>query len=247
MINTYQTSLAPPPVPPRSNRPQTILFPAPLPSQSHTKVLIRFLVGVVVLHLLLSVGGFIFLYHNDQLLKEPEERSQMKGAEVRKLKGNGARAAFLSSDDQETTRTVSAHMLVELESHTPKKKPGYLQWNKQHSIRKNIGIYRSSWLTILRPGDYFVYSMVTFTKNDHVNALESVVKLRKNSKGNETNVMEAFCDLDSSGSEEILHKCTATQGRLITLEEGNQLSVWVQNLSLVNYENEVTTFGMYKL
>lgn len=247
MINTYQTSLAPPPVPPRLSRSQTVLFPAPLPSPSHTKVLIRFLVGVVVLHLLLSVGGFIFLYHNDQLLKQTEDKSQTMGAEVNKLRGNGARAASLTSDDQETGHTVSAHMLVQLEPHRAENKPGYLQWDKKHSIQKKISSYRSSWLTITQPGDYFVYSRVTFSKNDPVHPLESIVKLRKTITGNQTDVMAAYCNLDSSGSKEIPRKCTATQGQLITLEAGNQLSVWVRNLSLVNYEDGATTFGMYKL
>ncbi|XP_022050566.1 CD40 ligand [Acanthochromis polyacanthus] len=246
MINTYQTSLAPPPVPPRLSRSQTVLIPAPLPSPSHTKVLIRFLVGVVVLHLLLSVGGFIFLYHNDQQLKETEERSLIKGAEARNLRGNGERAA-LSSDDQETDYRVLAHMLVNSQSHTAENKPGYLQWDKKHSIQKKIGFFRSSWLTIIQPGDYFVYARVTFSKNDPVHPLESIVKLRKNNTGNETDVMAAYCDLDSSGSKKIPRMCTATQGQLITLQAGNQLSVWVRNLFLVNYEDGATTFGMYKL
>ena len=60
--------------------------------------------------------------------------------------------------------------------------------------------------------------------------------------------MQAFCNLDShSGSAAIPRMCTASQGEVISLEKGNQLSVWVQDLSLVNYEDGSTTFGMYKL
>lgn len=68
MINTYQTSLAPPPVPPRS-RSQPVLIPASLPSRGHNKVLIPFLVGVVVLHLFLSVTGFFYLYYHEHMVK----------------------------------------------------------------------------------------------------------------------------------------------------------------------------------
>lgn len=34
---------------------------------------------------------------------------------------------------------------------------------------------------------------------------------------------------------------------MITLEKGHQLSVWVHDLSLVDYKDGATTFGMYKL
>ncbi|KAK5924887.1 hypothetical protein CgunFtcFv8_017462 [Champsocephalus gunnari] len=65
MINTYQTSVAAPPVPPRLSRSQQVLFPAP--SQGHSKSLLRFLAGVVMLHLFLSVGGFIYLKQYDTM------------------------------------------------------------------------------------------------------------------------------------------------------------------------------------
>lgn len=57
--------------------------------------------------------------------------------------------------------------------------------------------------------------------------------------------MQAYCDLDSKS--EIPRLCTATQGEVIKLDKGNQLSVWVLDPSLVNYEEGATTFGMYKL
>lgn len=60
--------------------------------------------------------------------------------------------------------------------------------------------------------------------------------------------MQAYCNLDThSGGVSTPRLCTASQGEVITLEGGNQLSVWVQNLALVNYEEGATTFGMYKL
>ncbi|XP_041799418.1 CD40 ligand isoform X2 [Chelmon rostratus] len=229
MINTYQTSLAPPPVPPRLSRSHPVLIPAPLPSQGHSKSLIRFLVGVVLLHLFLSVGGFIYLYHNDKMEK-------MYSAEGK---------AYLSSEKQETSYKTLARMTV-AETSTPTS--GYLTWNMNHSVRRGINYYHKSWLTILQPGDYYVYSRVTFSKGDSKRPQASWVKLRKNETAGEKTVMQAYCSLDShSGSASIPRLCTATQGEVITLEKGNQLSVWVPDLSQVNYEEGATTFGMYKL
>ncbi|XP_051274840.1 CD40 ligand [Dicentrarchus labrax] len=235
MINTYQTSLAPPPVPPRHSRSQPVLIPAPLPSQGHSKSLLRFLVGAVLLHLFLSVGGFIYLYHNGKM-----------GLQGRLSSAEGT-ATYLSSEKQETSSKILARMVVEHTTvQTPK--PGYLPWDTKHSVLKDINYYRKSWLTILQPGDYYVYSRVTFSKGGSQRPLASMIMLRKHETGEEKTVMQAFCNLDvQSGSASIPRMCTASQGDVITLEKGNQLSVWVQDLSLVNYEEGATTFGMYKL
>lgn len=52
-----------------------MLIPEPLPSRGHSKPLIRFLVGVVVLHFFLSVAGFIYLYNEKMVRKKPYFRS----------------------------------------------------------------------------------------------------------------------------------------------------------------------------
>lgn len=72
MINTYQTSLAPPPVPPRHNRSHSVLIPVPHPSQGRSKPLVSLLVTLVFLQLLLSVGGFVYLYHNGNTVINPK-------------------------------------------------------------------------------------------------------------------------------------------------------------------------------
>lgn len=100
----------------------------------------------------------------------------------------------------------------------------------------------------MEPGDYYVYSRVTFSRGDSVRPLATIVKLRKNKTGEEKTLMQAYCNLDShSGSALIPRLCTAMQGDVISLEIGNQLSVWVQDLSLVDYDEGATAFGMYKL
>lgn len=233
MINTYQTSLAAPPVPPRLSRSHPVLIPAPLPSQGHSKSLIRFLVGVVLLHLFLSVGGFIYLYHYGKLGDVPS---------------TDGKAAFLSSDKQETSYRAAARMLVDKSSKSKKSAEGYLQWAIDHSLLRNINYYRNSWLTILETGDYYVYSRVTFSKGDSKVPLTSIIKLRKTETGEEKDVMQGYCNLDDHrGSPPVPRLCTVTQGDVITLEKGHQLSVWVHDLSLVDYKDGATTFGMYKL
>lgn len=114
-----------------------------------------------------------------------------------------------------------------------------------HSTRRNINYYTKSWLTILQSGDYYVYSRVTFSKGDRMRPLASRVVLRKNEAEEEKIVMQAFCNLNSNST--VPQMCTATQVEVLTLEKGNQLTVWVQDLLLVDYAEEVTTFGTYKL
>lgn len=238
MINTYQTSLAPPPpppVPPRHSRSHPVLIPTTLPSRGHSKALLKFLVGVTLLHLFLSIGGFIYLNYNRKMGKSvlAEEK-----------------ASSLLSEKQETSSKPLARMVVEEREHTSDEKPssGYLRWDMDHSTLREINYFYKSWLTVPQPGDYYVYSRVTFSKGDSIRPLATNIKLRKNETEEEKTVMQAFCNLEHrTGSASPPRLCTASQGEVITLERGNQLSVWVQDLSLVNYEEGATTFGMYKL
>ncbi|TNM99134.1 CD40 ligand [Takifugu flavidus] len=231
MINTYQTSLAPPPVPPRLSRPESVLVPMPLTSQGRSKPLL--LVTLMLLQFLLTVGGFVYLYYNGKLDKMSPE----------------AAAGYVSLEKEMTARRIVARMMVKKRTRTDEKSD-YLQWDIKHSFRRDISYYHNIWLTVQQPGDYYVYSRVTFSKGSPRMPLASKVKLRKNETGAVETVMQAFCSLtdrvDDSGAS-VPHLCTATQGDVIALESGNQLSVWVQDLTLVNYEAGATTFGMYKL
>ncbi|XP_034037577.1 CD40 ligand [Thalassophryne amazonica] len=228
MINTYQTSIAPPPVPPRLNKTHQVLIPAPDPPQRHRKSLISFFIGVVLLNLLLSVAGFIYLFNK---MKEPA--------------GSEAKAAALSS----YRPSASAQMVVEKPSRLPQKATSdYLQWDIKHSLRRNINHVDRRWLTILQPGDYYVSSQVTFSRGDPEHPLASIVKLRKHVEGEEQVVMQGYCSLDTlSKAPAVPHMCTVTQGKVLTLETGDQLSVWVHNLLQVDYSEGATTFGLHKL
>ncbi|KAM4621452.1 CD40 ligand [Polymixia lowei] len=231
MINTYQTSLPPPPVPPRLSRSGPILLPALAPSHGPSKSLLRFLVGVVLLHLLLSLGGFIYLYTTGRMDKLPSAEGRV------------------ASRSSETPHTAMARMTVKPPSRTTtgqQEPEGYLQWNMDHSVRRNINFYHASWLTVLQPGDYYVYSRVTFSKWHPNLPLASSVRLRESDSGPVKDVMKSYCSLEKQ-EKQSPRMCTANQGEVITLKPGNQLSVWVQDLSLVDYDEGATAFGMYKL
>ncbi|XP_068425888.1 tumor necrosis factor ligand superfamily member 6-like [Clinocottus analis] len=227
IISTHPTSLHM--VPERLNRSDPVLPPAPLVSRGHGASLSRILVAAVSLHVILSVGGFIFLGHQDRKLSIQLPSSEKQ--ETAKQQHNKAFARMVVEPlwNGESTR-------------------GYLQWDLHHSVRTSISYYRNSWLTILQAGDYHVYSRVTFSNGNIERPLVSRVLLRKNETGEEAVVMQAFCNVDRSGeSASIPRLCTATQGDVIPLERGNQLTVWVPDLSLVDYEEGATVFGLYKL
>lgn len=124
---------------------------------------------------------------------------------------------------------------------------GYLKWDTKNSVLKGVNYFNETLLTVQQTGDYYVYSKVTFSKAAAKSPLVGEVKLRTNDKDQEAKtVMQTFCNLGSgSGSGNTM--CTASQGQVMALEQGNQLGVWVEDLSLVNYGEASTTFGMYKL
>lgn len=79
MINTYQTSLAPPPVPPRLSRDHPVLIPQTLAPQGHRKPFLSLLACVVLLHFFLSIAGFIYLYSNKKLVRKGAEKRNELG------------------------------------------------------------------------------------------------------------------------------------------------------------------------
>uniref|UniRef100_A0A8C7ZDI5 CD40 ligand n=1 Tax=Oryzias sinensis TaxID=183150 RepID=A0A8C7ZDI5_9TELE len=239
MINTFQTSIAPPPVPPRLGRSQPFLIPAPLPSSGSNKHLIRFLVCVVTLLLFIAVGGFLFIYYNNNNNNNNKEAE--KGPSAQAIVGHHP------SEKRETSSRALARMIADSgqKSNTKNESSGYLKWQKDHSILKKINFYKEHWVTILEPGDYHVFSRVTFSKGSLRKPLAGRIKLRQSHSEEEEIKMKAYCSLNYSASNPQM--CTITMEDLLTLKRGNQLSVWVQDLSLVDYEEGATTFGMFQL
>lgn len=225
MINTYQTSLSAPPIPPRLGRHQAATAPAPNLTPIFTlksgpsKPVFRFLIGVVVLHLVLSFGGFIYLYHNGN-------------------KGSPApgKVEFLSG--KVSFSGTMARMIVQTPNGTPTSK--YLPWNAQHSKMKSVG-HTKDRLIVTQTGDYFVFSRVTFSKMNPKHVLASFVKVLDEDKREQT-LMMAYCSLASSPD-----MCTASQAEVVSLKMGDQLGVWVNDPTLVDYTEGATTFGLYKL
>ncbi|XP_054648824.1 CD40 ligand [Dunckerocampus dactyliophorus] len=236
MIDTYHSSLGPP-LPPRQHGPRQ----APVLIQpSSGRRSINIFCSILLLHLLITVGGFALLYHTEML-----QLSEGKG-----------KAALHSSENLQSSSRTLARMLVHKPSHSAHKRSGYLQWDLKHSVRRNINYFhQNNWLTILQPGDYLVVSRVTFSKGDPQAPLASMVKLKRSETAEETVAMQAYCSLSGtetrsgwgSGSRSIPQMCTASQEEVLSLERGNQLSVWVADLSLVDYSDTATSFGMYKL
>ncbi|CAJ1058840.1 CD40 ligand [Xyrichtys novacula] len=242
MINTYQTSLAPPPVPPRQHGgSHQVLIPAPLPTKAYSKSLLHFLVGVVLLNLFLTTGGFIYLSFK---MDEKSPTAQEKAFFVPPEKQIGLRP--------ETPGKALAHLMLYEPPGMGKSIPGLLQWDIGHSDLRNISLFFKNKVVIQKSGKYYVYSKVTFSKvtsskSDSGSLLTSRVMLKRK-VDEEKAAMKAYCNLDTnSGSVSIPRMCTATQGEVIALEKGDKLSVWVEDLSLVDYEDGATSFGMYEL
>ncbi|KAM9795120.1 CD40 ligand [Neosynchiropus ocellatus] len=229
MINTYQSSVAAPPLPPRIQRKQPVLIPTQLPTPGSRKPSIQFLIGVVLLHLFLSVAGFMYFFLTSRQSRQEERRSPeaMKGGPPQ---GDSGKASAFMAVKPSPNKTA----------------PSALLWNIDHSKRKHVDCHEDGWLTIKQSGLYYVYSKVTFSKADPERSLSSMVKLRKDGPTEEV-VMEASCSLHRPGSDHFPQTCTATQGQILNLHDGNQLSLWVENPSRVEYKKSATTFGMFKL
>ncbi|CAJ1058839.1 CD40 ligand [Xyrichtys novacula] len=152
----------------------------------------------------------------------------------------------------ETPGKALAHLMLYEPPGMGKSIPGLLQWDIGHSDLRNISLFFKNKVVIQKSGKYYVYSKVTFSKvtsskSDSGSLLTSRVMLKRK-VDEEKAAMKAYCNLDTnSGSVSIPRMCTATQGEVIALEKGDKLSVWVEDLSLVDYEDGATSFGMYEL
>lgn len=226
MINTYQTSVFPPAVPPRLRQ----QAPALASRRCSGGAGLRVLVVVVVLHLVLSVGGFFYLYTGRMIFPFKSATPNEEG-----------KASPLSSEgrSEKASHTAMASMTVK----RAKKPLEYLEWNMDHSMRRNVGYYRASWLRVTQPGDYYVYARVGFSRGEPGLSLVSMVRLMHDKAGTPRDMMKAYCSLGNN----VDGLCTASQGQVLRLQEGNLLGVWVENSTWVDYERGATTFGMYKL
>ncbi|CAL1613737.1 unnamed protein product [Knipowitschia caucasica] len=237
MINTHLTSVAPPPLPPRQHQSVApVMVPYDLLPKPHSRGLIRFMFTVVLLNLLLSMFGFFYLYKNGTTQRKQDMKSSFSHAEPSMQKQHSHHV------EKRESHTVFARMTVLQPTTPPKPHPGHLKWDMRHSqySRPHINYYNSSWLTIEKPGYYFVYSRVTFSSGHSTIPLTNRVDWRKTQTGEPKPIMQAFCHTIST-------LCTASAEDVVQLETGNQLSVWTEDLSLISYEETGTTLGLFSL
>ncbi|XP_026874966.1 CD40 ligand [Electrophorus electricus] len=262
MINTFHTSFAPPPVPPRqAHRGPTMTVNTPL---------VKFLSVMVLLLFLMMFGGFLYVFHRlstlhelssgiDMLKKlqqcvkhiaEPEEMvhcMEYYNTDMSKGSQTGGKVAFLAGTGAPTIPKAEM-VLLQQTSQSKLNQMDTLIWNRERSHMEKINLGISGALIIQFPGYYFIHSQVTFSKW-HVKApLKQVIWTRKTGQGERTenrdeNLLVAYCSLHRNVSVPDL--CTASQTGVFRLEKQQQLFVNVTDTSLVNAAT--STFRLFKL
>ncbi|KAG5263372.1 hypothetical protein AALO_G00264130 [Alosa alosa] len=270
MINTYHTSLPMPPPPPPPVPPRFHSRPEP----RHNSSLIWFLAVVLVMHMFLTFGGFIYLFHkgNQQELNEnnddfhilkrlqqckdtnldgqslPDCKQVLDKFNNIVAKASQTEVAMLTGDHYDG---ALAHMSVR---RTPSTGKGNavraLEWNSDHSSQVNVDTEGDSRLRISRAGYYYIYSQVTFSIKNGTAPLENTIRHVKLKKPDNTWSKPQEIDevlLKSYCPPTKLPLCTASQGGVFKLDKDDRLYVQVTNLSWVNYDWSATFFGLYKL
>ncbi|KAJ8407198.1 hypothetical protein AAFF_G00288740 [Aldrovandia affinis] len=213
MINTYHTSLPPPPVPPRQG--------AHRPATGRATPLLWFLSVVMVLQMGVTFGGFVYLFRKSSTISQAAEK-----------------VGFLSGSVPFQDSGVVAHMAPESDSGSFTSKT--LKWNRAHSLLVKVTyLYTPGALKILIPGEYYVYSQVTFSKmHPKAPLFHSIVSRR--SMENKV-LLRAYASLNNE------KPLTSFQGGVFKLEKDEELSLNVTDTSLVNLEVTSTTFGLFML
>ncbi|KAG7484295.1 hypothetical protein MATL_G00047870 [Megalops atlanticus] len=264
MINTYESGLTPPPLPPR---PGAQRLP---PSRAGTHfwcLSLGFVVQTVVI-----VALFIYLFqrtdaernessafHDDLLLLKRLEECDSNSLDSESLLGckkvfdkfrrvismlsqNDGKVESLTAVGPNTDSGALAQMKVEK---TDSKSPSQvLHWNHEHSTLRNVVHFPLRGMLRIRiPGDYYVYSQVTFSKmNPKIPLLQTIMRQTGQAKPAEEDVLlKAFCSPTSGDA------CTSYHGGVFRLEKEQQLYVNVTDRDLVNFDRSATAFGLFLL
>ncbi|XP_058653051.1 CD40 ligand isoform X2 [Onychostoma macrolepis] len=261
MINTFHTSYNPPPVPPRAGYSK----PRPVGNTS----LVKFLSVMLLLLMILTFGGFLYLFqklnmlqgsYRDEIslqrLQECADSSMGEDSltECGKLmeKYKAAMAKVSQANEKLSKLTGGPHFLgpaahmTALTEHKDKTsaflKTSSLLWDEEHSLVQDVRLSNErDKLTIQDPGIYFIYSQVTFSKNSPLSSLKQSIRstVPKTRQGKE--LLKSFCSLKPNTS----NLCTASLVGVFRLEKDQQLYVTVTNTSLVNRDS--CNFGLFKL
>ncbi|XP_066506091.1 CD40 ligand isoform X2 [Hoplias malabaricus] len=257
MINTFHSSFntppVPPPIPPRHGHRGSAL--------AKNTPLVKFLSVMLLLLMILTFGGFVYLFYrlgltqNGYTQLQQCDRSDLRPDEVEYCKklmknnkagiGQEGRAAFLTG---RLSFTPLAQLILKWESTKSDDHSDTLLWNTGHSLLKDISVNSHGIITIKYPGYYFIYSQVSFSKGHVKVPLGQALWTQKTKKDTTQKqgwekMLMAFCSLpQNSGVPDL---CTASLFGVFELEENQQLLVNVTGKDLVNAES--STFGLFRL
>ncbi|XP_016413681.1 uncharacterized protein LOC107744511 isoform X2 [Sinocyclocheilus rhinocerous] len=258
MINTFHTSYNPPPVPPRAGYSK----PRPVGNTS----LVKFLSVMLLLLMILTFGGFLYLfqklnmlqdsYHEDISLQRLQDCADSSMGEDsmtecgKLMERYKVVIAKVSQANEKLSKLTggphfigpAAHMTA-LTEHKDKTsdflKTSSLLWDEEHSLLQDVRLSnKRDKLTIQYPGIYLIYSQVTFSKNSPLSSLKQSIRSTVQ-QGKE--LLKSFCSLNPNPP----NLCTASLAGVFHLEKDQQIYVTVTNTSLVNRDS--CSFGLFKL
>ncbi|XP_041519011.1 tumor necrosis factor ligand superfamily member 6 [Microtus oregoni] len=231
----------PPPLPPPSQQPPPPLPPPPplKKTKDHNIDLWLPVVFLMVLAALVGLGlGMYQLFHLQKELAELREftNQSLKVSTFEKQTQHQSRPS-----EKQEPRCV-AHL-----TGNPSSRSVLLEWEDTYGIALISGVkYKNGGLVINDSGLYFVYSKVYFRGQSCNNQpLNHKVYMRNSKYPGDLVLME----------EKKLNYCTTGQmwahssylGAVFNLTRADHLYVNISQLSLINFEESKTFFGLYKL
>jgi len=116
-----------------------------------------------------------------------------------------------------------------------------LFWDLDHSLIQEVQLSsKGDMLIIQKPGIYFIYSQVTFSKQSK-GALKQAIRVTEPEKQEDKELLKGFCSLNDRTS----NLCTASLAGVFQLQKDQKLYVTATNTSLVNRDS--CSFGLFKL
>ncbi|XP_060782914.1 CD40 ligand [Neoarius graeffei] len=263
MINTFHSSFNPPPVPPRPG-------PRGGPALPSNTPLVKFLSVLLLLLMIQTFGGFLYLFHRINLLQDrrnDNEISTLKQLQqcaennleaddiqycsklvenyktvIKKISQAEGRVALLT----ETGSSTIPQAKMVLSSKSQKQamdNSNTLLWDRSHSKLDKVSLSTSGVLTIHYPGYYLIQSQVSFSKADEKATLKQAIWTQMTKSEKATELTESYCNLPRINPVPVM--CTASQTGVFRLEEGQKLFVNVTDWHLVHLDS--TTFGLFRL
>ncbi|KAK7141405.1 hypothetical protein R3I93_015530 [Phoxinus phoxinus] len=269
MIHTFHSSYNPPPVPPRprDSKPQPV-GNTPLVKILSLMLLMLmmltfggFLYLFEKLKLLQLHGSCNDVNHEDMTnarriddcvkdklgedsVAECTELIENYKADLEKISQENKKVSRLPAGSN-GANGPAAHMVL-LNLHQVAQSPEFmrssnLRWDLDHSMLHEVKLSgKRDMLIIQKPGIYFIYSQITFSKRSK-SALKQAIRITGPKKQEDKEVLKAFCSLNDSSS----NLCTASLAGVFQLQKDQQLYVTVTNTTLVNRDS--CSFGLFKL